>query len=313
MLIGSKLPPDHIDRTYFSSGRAAFSYLVGEVVKPRKVYLPAFTCWSLVSAMQRRFAGIEIEFYPVTRDLSCRYPACVDVDELLVYIHFFGYECPLPYGLERKGTLLEDWSHAYLSQIKPTGDYVFGSYRKIVKVADGGFIDRYFNPVYEPSRKLDTWLRYESKDWRDVREAENMTDRDWQIADISSQSLAVLLGANGDLIRHKRRKNEAFLQAGMKVGSPLLHFRANECPLLHNRLFATAEERNSVRAFLASRGVFTSIHWPTHPAVRQSQCDIEDVLWLEEHILSIPVSHDYGLNDMEYIVACTEEWSRAGT
>src|SRR5271157_3060266 len=104
MLIGSKLPPDHVDRTFFSSGRAAFSYLVGQVVKPRKVYLPTFTCWSLVAAMERRFPEITLEFYPVARDLTCQYPKYVDKGDLLVFIHYFGYEnkTPLP---ECEGTL----------------------------------------------------------------------------------------------------------------------------------------------------------------------------------------------------------------
>jgi len=311
MLIGSKLPPDHVDRTYFSSGRAAFAYLVG-MLKPRKVYLPAFTCWSLVSAMEQRFPKVALEFYPVARDLSCRYPSCVDKEELLVFIHFFGLENPGPAG-EIAGVLLEDWSHSYLSQIAPSGHYVFGSYRKIMKVADGGFINHYFNPVYEPSRKLDTWLRLESRDWRDVREAENMIDRDWPVADISSQSLAILLGANEESIRRKRQRNEAFLRAEIKIGAPLSQYRAKECPLLHNRLFSSTEERDSLRAFLASKGVFTSIHWPTHPVVKRAQCPIDDVLWLEAHILSIPISHDYGLNDMEYIASCVAEWSRIGS
>ena len=36
MLIGSKLPPDHIEKTFFSSGRAAFAFLVGQVIKPKR-------------------------------------------------------------------------------------------------------------------------------------------------------------------------------------------------------------------------------------------------------------------------------------
>jgi len=64
MLIGSKLPPEHINKTFFNSGRAAFAYLVDQVIKPRKVYLPSFTCWSLVSTMERKFPNLEVEFYP---------------------------------------------------------------------------------------------------------------------------------------------------------------------------------------------------------------------------------------------------------
>jgi hypothetical protein len=309
MLIGSKLPPDRVDTTYFNSGRAAFAFLLGEVVRPRKVYLPAFTCWSLVSTMERRFPELQTEFYPVGRDLSCRYPARVERDELLVFIHYFGHEnqSPLP---PSEGCLLEDLSHSKYSGIRTRGDHVFGSFRKIVKVGDGGFLEGFHNPVYEPSRKLETWLRYEAKDWKDIREAENMVDRDWQITDISSQSLAILLAANEDLIRRKRQANEAFLVANIKAGRPLLTYRPRECPLLHNRILGSREERDSLRAFLARKSIFTSIHWPTHEMVRRSGTDIEDTLWLEEHILSIPVSHDYNTNDMERIADAVQEWRR---
>lgn len=310
MLIGSKLPPDHINKTYFNSGRAAFAFLLGNVIKPKKVYLPSFTCWSLVSTMEKRFSQIEVEYYSVDRNLTCHYPKYVSENELLVFIHFFGYEnkCKLP---ESEGTILEDISHSYISKINYVGDYVFGSYRKILKIGDGGFINTYFNLIYEETRKLDSWLRYEAKDWRDIREAENMIDRDWQIADISSQSLVIILTTNHDLIQNKRQANERFLTENIAVGKPLLTYRTNECPLLHNRLFETQEERDSLRDFLAGKGIFTSIHWPTHSNVKSSDCDIEDTLWLESHILSIPVSHDYNLNNMEYIAECIQQWQAA--
>jgi hypothetical protein len=126
MLIGSKLPPDRIDRTYFHSGRAAFSYLIGQVIRPKKVYLPTFTCWSLVSAMARRFPHVKLEFYPVRRDLKCIYPDRVLEGEALVFIHYFGHEndCVLP---PCEGTLIEDFSHSYMSQISPRGHYVFAA------------------------------------------------------------------------------------------------------------------------------------------------------------------------------------------
>lgn len=228
----------------------------------------------------------------------------------MVFIHYFGHEnkCRLP---KSEGTILEDISHSYMSKINHVGDYVFGSYRKILKVGDGGFIEAYFNPIYEESKKLDTWLRYEAKDWKDMREAENMIDRHWEIADMSSQSLAIVLSANHDLIRDKRQNNERFLAENISVGKPLLTYRPNECPLLHNRLFETKAERDSLREFLARRSIFTSIHWPTHGGVKSSDCDIDDTIWLESHIISIPVSQDYNLNDMEYISECIKQWQKS--
>ncbi len=310
MLIGSKLPPLRTDQTYFSSGRAAFAYLVGQAIKPRKVYLPTFTCWSLVSTMEKRFQDIDLEFYDVDRDLNCTYPAGIEKDELFVFIHYFGYanNQELP---PSEGTILEDVSHAYMSQIPARGDILFGSYRKILKIADGGFIRKFYNPIYEPSRKLDCWLRLEARDWRDVREAENMIDREWRISDMNSQSLAIALTVNEELIRIQRQKNNNFLDANLGVGKAHLKFRETECPLIHNRLFESKEERDSLRSFLAGKGVFTSIHWPTHELVKKHARNSADCMWLEDHVISFPCSHDYNVNDMEFICEQVAEWKKA--
>ena len=309
MIIASRLPPEHTDATYFNLGRSAFAYLIEYVARPKKVYLPAFTCWSLVSTMVERFPEIELAFYPVQRDLTCQYPAGVERGELLVFIHYFGHDnrAALP---PSDGVILEDVSHALASKIAFRGDYVFGSLRKVMRVGDGGFIRAFFNPVYEQSRKLDTWLRYEAVDWRDMREAENMIDRNLEMADMSSQSLAVFATTNLDIVRLRRRENEKVLIERVSVGKPLLTYRDHEGPLLHNRVFESKEDRDAIRAFLARKGVFTSIHWPTHERVKVSGANIEDALWLEDHILSIPVSQDFSVNDMEYIATCLAEWNR---
>lgn len=313
MLIGSKLPPHRVETTYFSSGRAAFAFLLGQVVRPQRVYLPTFVCWSLVSTMQRLFPSICMDFYSVGRDLTCRYPEHIDRDSALVFIHYFGHEnaASLP---PSDGTLIEDLSHSYLSNIATRGNYVFGSYRKLCKVGDGGFLCGCYNPIYEASRKLDTWLRYEATDWRDVREAENMLDREWKVCDMSSQSLAVVLRSNEDLLRRKRRANENYLAANFPAGTPLVPFRDGECPMLHARLFADQAQRDSLRAHLASRGIYTSIHWPTHEAVIRAGAtvNIEDTRWLENHILCVPVSDDYSLNDMEAICETAARWQDDG-
>ena len=101
--------------------------------------------------------------------------------------------------------LLEDCSHVPESFAAVSTGTAFGSLRKVYRVADGGFLRGRFNPLYEPSRKLDAWLRCEAADWRDLREAENMTDRDATISDIASQALSVILTADDLNIAARRR------------------------------------------------------------------------------------------------------------
>jgi len=309
MKIGSRLIPLKSNRTYFHSGRGAFTFLIGVVIKPQKVYLPAFTCWSLVIAMERMFPKIELAFYQVNRDLSCCLPAHLKSTEVLVLIHYFGHEnaTSLPAG---EGVIVEDFSHSYLSSIKPRGDFAFGSYRKILNVADGGFVEGYYNPVYDPSRRLDSWIRLEATDWRDLREAENMLDRHWDVTDISSQSLIALLAADPDLIKRRRKENDAILAANLNVGTRHVEFAEEECPMIHNRLMSSREERDSLREYLADKSIFTSIHWPTHELVRKQAELSADPVWLENHVISFPISHDYDHEIMNEICAHVADWSK---
>lgn len=309
MNIGSRLIPQKSNRTYFHSGRGAFSFLIGSIIKPKKVYLPAFTCWSLVIAMQRLFPEIELAFYQVKRDLTCCFPSQLESSDLLIIIHYFGHEntTALPAG---DGIVVEDFSHSHLSSFKRRGHFAFGSLRKILNIADGGFVDGFFNPVYEPSRRLDSWVRLQATDWRDLREAENMLDRHWEMADISSQSLVALLEADTESIRSQRRANDAFLTVNLSVGTRHIKFSEMECPMIHNRLMNTPEERDSLRAYLAENKIFTSVHWPTHEVVRKNQQLSREPLWLEKHVISFPISHDYDQSVMAKICEHVATWAK---
>jgi len=141
-------------------------------------------------------------------------------------------------------------------------------------------------------------------------EAENMMDRDWALCDISSQSLAVLLTVDRGQVSERRRSNEAVLHEHFPVGTPMRAFAGHETPMIHNRLMPSTAERDALRAHLAERSIFTSIHWPTHPRVlaEQDRVDITGALWLEQHVVSIPVAEDYDSADMERIVEAASSW-----
>lgn len=268
-----------------------------------------FTCWSLVSTMLKRYPEIELDFYPIDKKLNCSYPTHIKGDELLVFIHYFGHENKMKLP-KSNGVILEDVSHSITSNIPPKGDLIFGSLRKTFLIGDGGFINSYYNPIYEKSRKLDTWLRYEAHDWKDMREAENMIDREFQIADISSQSLEIIFKANFEMIRKIRQENNDYLNEHIEIGHPLIKYKKNESPLLHNRIFESKEVRDSLRKYLMKKNIFTSIHWPTHKIVKNSNLDNEASIWIENHIISIPIAQNYNLDDMLYISKCINEWQK---
>ena len=311
-LIASRLVPLRQQQTYFSSGRDAFTWLIRDAVRPKRVWLPTFVCWSLIQAMQQRFPQTPLLFYSVNRKLKCQWPQDAEPGDALVYIHYFGHVSDAS-RVSSECVLLEDVSHQLIPRVNVAGSWRFGSLRKTFRIADGGVVQGLHLPVYEPDDGLSTWLRGCSRDWRDLREAENMMDRGWRVSDMSSQSLAQMRASDLVKMAEQRCSNQRFLQAHLMVGEPLVSFREDEVPLLHNILMPDTESRNSLRSFLASRGIFCSIHWPLHPVLRNSvAADSEDAAWLESHVLSIPVAADFDLSDMTRIVEATREWSEAG-
>ena len=311
-LIASRLVPLRQPATYFSSGRAAFTWMIRDAIRPRRVWLPTFVCWSLIQAMQQRFSQTPLMFYSVDRKLQCQWPKNTEPGDALVYIHYFGHISEPP-DVSSECVLLEDVSHQLIPRSDADGSWRFGSLRKTFRIADGGVVHGPHSPAYEPDDGLSTWLRGCSRDWRDLREAENMMDRGWRVSDMSSQSLAQMLASDPVTMAEQRRSNQRFLQAHLAVGEPLITFRESEVPLLHKILMPDTESRDSLRSFLASRGIFCSIHWPLHPVLRGSaNVNSEDAAWLEDHVLSIPVADDFDLSDMSRIVEATREWSEAG-
>ncbi|GAB5444495.1 MAG: hypothetical protein Fues2KO_48440 [Fuerstiella sp.] len=327
----SRLPPrrnsDRDSFTWFSSGRAAFAFLLEQVVRPRRVYLPTFVCWSLLDVMRARFADTELRLYSVDRNLVCNFPTELNVDDAIVCINYFGHRSALP--TDTSATILHDRSHEPLpvaATDPPTPEtcsanreaaprsYTFGSLRKAYRVADGGFVAGEFNPIYESDRHLDGWLRRQAIDWTDLREAENMTDRNWRMSDISGHSLATVLQTDRSKLTTGRRRNHQFLAANFVGGTSLSAFDADEIPLLHNRAFDSTQHRDDLKAFLAKRGFFASVHWPVHEWIRTQadRIDVSGAIWRQDHTFALPIVEDFDEAVMAAVCDASIEFQRAG-
>lgn len=312
-VVASRLIPLRTDATYFSSGRAAFTWLLGSVLRPRRVWLPTYVCWSLVSAMQQRFPATPLMFYSVDRDLRCQWPEETESGDAIVLIHYFGHMSEIPDTAEHC-IQLSDISHLLLPPPAQSGQFSFGSLRKTFRIADGGVLQARHDPIYESDDGLAVWLRSKARDWRELREAENMMDRDWRVSDMSSQSLAKMLSYDLAAAALQRQNNLQFLAKNFPAGQPLIQFRPGEVPLLHNVLLPDLAVRDSLRKHLASRGIYCSVHWPLHPLLQEQSdvIDSRDAAWLAEHILSLPVADDFEEAQMARICDAAAEWYRAG-
>jgi hypothetical protein len=309
-VIASRLKPLSTDRTYFSSGRAAFCFLISHVVRPQRIWLPTFVAGSLVSAALQKMPGIELKFYSINRQLQLQSGFDPDPADAVVLIHYFG-QVQTPPDFLSGNIVLNDLSHLLRLPELP-GYASFGSLRKIFRIADGGVVLGNYQPAYESDLRLPVWLRRNARDWTDLREAENMMERDWVISDMSSQSLEVIRGTDINTVAELRIRQEQLLSEMLTVGQRLQTYADGEVPLLHNRTLSSVHERDSLRSFLAARGVYCSIHWPLHPELLrvQDQVDVSEAAWLADHILSIPISEDFTDRQLEQICGAFDAWKR---
>lgn len=247
--------------TWFGSGRAAFVFLVRQVVCPDRVHLPAICCPSLVGVLRSLVPSVAIHFYPLDSELAPRWPDSLGARDAVLLIHYLGYEQSQP-PRHSEASVIEDYSHRLLDPADcSTSGFRFGSLRKLYPVADGGWVAGAHDPAYEPADWNLLRKRSSAGTWADCNEAEGLLDRRPRISDMSSDSLAVVLTSDIEWIAARRRSNELELRRRIRVGDPLRPFRPEDTPLGHARVFDSQKSRDMVRAELARNGIFASILW----------------------------------------------------
>ncbi|MEZ6121815.1 MAG: DegT/DnrJ/EryC1/StrS family aminotransferase [Planctomycetaceae bacterium] len=334
--IASRLLPKTDRRTWFSSGRAAFAWLLQHVVRPTRIWLPTYVSPSLIDTLESGFSGLSLEFYPVDmceersddpngqaprpKSLHVCLPDVVETDAV-VQVHYFGHRFP---QIDcSPAVLLDDFSHSPLPEWlesqdlpndqSPVRRWCYGSLRKAYRVADGGCVSGCFCPLYEADAHEAAWLRLHADDWTDLREAESCMERTWKISDISSQSLAVILQTDEQRKQQARRQQQHFLQTEFPVGECVVDFGPHETPLLHLRLMSSRDERDDLKSFLANDQVFTSIHWPLHRRLRnQDRWDVRGAERLADCSLAVPICEDFTEEQLHRICESADRWKRAG-
>jgi len=135
----------HSDALALTNGRTCLNFLLQQT-RPRKVYLPYYTCDSLIQPIV--LLGIPYEFYAIGHDLE---PMAISVgeDERLVYINYFGLHNAAVARLAQQygSRLIVDNTQAFFEKGMP-GIASFNSARKFFGVPDGGYLYGGTGPDY---------------------------------------------------------------------------------------------------------------------------------------------------------------------
>jgi hypothetical protein len=127
----------HSDALALTNGRTCLNLLLQQT-RPRKVYLPYYSCDSLIQPVA--LLGIPYEFYALGANLE---PAQISVgeDERLVYINYFGLHNATVARLAAQlgNRLIVDNTQAFFEKRVPD-IAAFNSARKFFGVPDGGYL-----------------------------------------------------------------------------------------------------------------------------------------------------------------------------
>lgn len=142
------------DTSFFFSGRVALFSLIQlgvEVSKWERLYVPSYFCHEVYDFIEK--LGIEIHTYsclPTTVTLE-NPDFIVNKKSVFLVVNYFGIN-RLDYSSYTGMTIVEDLTHYLQGHKESTADYCFGSLRKIIPLAVGGFI---YSPKNAPIPKLE--------------------------------------------------------------------------------------------------------------------------------------------------------------
>ena len=304
------------DAVYVQSGRQALT-LLSELLWSdgrRRLVLPGFLCESMIEPFGSR--DWSIRFSPtddrLRPDAGSYGELSLDhAEETVVLIaEYFGrsLDAEAQSAVERWDkagvTVIEDRTHNLFDDTASTATYTFGSLRKLLPVGDGCFVHGLdHSPQLDPpdvDPSVPSWTSMDLKAEGQVsggpaRQQYERAEVEFGVATrpaaISPRSLGELTYLDYPAMSAARRSNFDTL-IDLIPDLPVLNDDcAGGTPAF--LVMQTANPRD-LQGVLAERGIFCPIHWPRPRQVPR------DVPWRED-LISIPIDHRYGREDMEYI------------
>lgn len=311
----------------FINGRSALMTLV-RAIRPKNVWLPAYVCCSVLESFAN--TGTSIEYFPVGESLEPHVDSLnehMQPGDLVLAVNYFGRAPEAQFrnfAAKRKDLVfVEDCAQALDTGVAAWGNYRLYSPRKLVGVADGGYVvpaesGQYdMDPSVPSTSELAPWhgpiLRFEDLDCSENdkwHSAHQQAERSMHAGSLRSSRLSheLLKRIDAPAVIRKRKSNFAILAKAL----PHLAFFTVEqpafCPLGFP-LRIKAGVRDVIRQGLIERGIFPAIHWADLPSPAE-RFPVEHQLSRE--LLTLPCDHRYGADDMHHIAEAVQSlWEAA--
>jgi hypothetical protein len=303
--------------SFFATGRDALYSLLGTL--PHKtVHLPDLICFSVYQACIQ--AGKDVSTYRMKADLVQHESSDLKLtsNSCLLVMHYFGVANE---GLLRRAkslgmTVISDVTHMLFNQdqmrlISAQSDYLVASLRKSGPFPDGGFLSSCYHPVTTPSSEIREEFfalraagllsrgfsakRHFNNDenFHMLRKAESLIDHSPAGDHACSYYTRELLRTiSVDENAKQIIRNITTLSTLLQGSCSTVNTQVSPSPY-YLCLFKNQDERNAVRAQLASNQYFCPIHWDTSGMPTPSLLSLR--------MLSIPCDSRYRETDMEAV------------
>jgi len=316
---------------YFSLCREALYAVAQSLESTNKVVLmPAYTCDTVYQPFKQ--LGWTCVFYSINKDLT------IDIKSLLMQFHstnpslviahpYFGMELDEEetnalWQLKHEGTklLIDNTQCIFSKEHLDFVDYYTGSYRKWFPIPDGGFLEsKMIDGVVRPTEENSVFVAVQEGAMYLRGEYFCSENEDVKALSIHLNKTAVSQ-ALGPIALHKMSDfslQRYFLQDfRQNQESRMVNYRYLYNHLKHNLVSFVCEdidrvtsaplyfpiytdERSEIQRHLAAQHIYLPIIWPA--GVDESRLD-ENINFIYNHILCIPIDQRYTTDDMARIV-----------
>lgn len=323
------------DYALFSTGRSATSFVIKAIIERqpdlnKTVCLPPFTCQTVIEPFVK--AGFEVVTYPLDSNFDAKVNDILQVlvssNAKILLIHkYFGFNTihnfnDLVYILKQKGIIIiEDCTQSLFSQFdRVDADYFVGSLRKWCGAPDGGFAVCktgvfYNKPIDEDYTLIEAKKRAGVSKYRylyhhqgekqsflsDYAQAEIILNAQKKLYTIGSLSKNIYSQLDVPLMIKRRQRNYKYLFDAIKdikdIKPAFNNISSQICPLYFP---VVCQDRTSIRNLLRNNDIYAPIIWPKAEALPEI-CN--EVQYLYDNLLCIPIDQRYCIDDMERIAS----------
>lgn len=317
------------DPVFMGSGRDALYAILSDIgnvfsSEIKRIWLPSYYCHSVTHVLEVYF---DIFIYEARPGFSSVVSEELSRNDLLVALEFFGNKADLSFSgtpwvvLDKTHNPISEFSYSF------NVDFVFGSLRKILPIADGGF---YFCNN-ESSKVTESWSLTErhkksfdfiskamslKADYLEFNEGlkndflnlhaqgESSIGKDIVPSGIASD---IELVKYSDVSHYLLARKSNNLILACKIKSFNIPVSVLESNYFFTVLFDNNHDRDFFRAKLIENNIYPVVLWPV-----DDKYMLEDDKDLSMRMLVLPTDFRYGKSDMEYIANVIKEIFEVG-